>query len=139
MLQYHAEYFMKKLAIILALFLTGHVWSQIVTLPTPTTSPPIMNPQNGHIYIFVTTGRWTDAEAMAVALGGHLATIRSKDEEDWIHDIFTFYGGCGYRNLWIGLNDAETPGQFVWASGEPVTYTNWGAGQPANGGGHYVA
>src|SRR5262245_49176082 len=121
---------MKNLAIIFALFLTGQVWSQVVVVPTPTTSPPITNPMNGHTYIFITTGRWTDAEAMAVSLGGHLATIRNKEEEDWIYNIFGYYGRPG-RNLWIGLNDAETPGQFVWASGEPVTYTNWGAGEPS--------
>src|SRR5262245_36123374 len=103
---------MKKLVFLAALFLTCHVWSQVVTIPTPTTSPPIVNPANGHTYIFITTGRWTDAEAQAVALGGHLATIRSKEEEDWIYNIFGYYGHPG-RNLWIGLNDAQTPGQFV--------------------------
>ena len=96
---------------------------------------------NGHIYMFITTGRWTDAEAQAVALGGHLATIRNKEEEDWIYNVFAFYGRLGGGNLWIGLNDVQTPGQFVWASGEPVTYTHWGAGQPSGGLpiGHYVA
>lgn len=39
----------------------------------------------------------------------------------------------GLRSLWIGLNDVEREGTFVWSSGAPVTYTNWAPGEPAGG------
>jgi hypothetical protein len=37
--------------------------------------------------------------------------------------------------LWIGLTDREKVFSFTWTSGEPVSYTNWGGGQPDNGNG----
>jgi hypothetical protein len=45
--------------------------------------------------------------------------------------MFGSYGGRE-RSLWLGLNDAVTEGQFLWASEEPVSYTNWLPGQPDN-------
>jgi len=36
----------------------------------------------------------------------------------------------GVDRAWIGLNDMRAEGQWVWDSGEPVTYVNWAAGEP---------
>ena len=92
---------------------------------------PIQNPANGHEYYLLTQSNWTDAEAQAVALGGHLATINDAAENAWVVSNFSEYGGV-HRCLWIGLNDEAVEGTFAWVSGEPVTYTNWGAGEPNN-------
>jgi hypothetical protein len=32
---------------------------------------------------------------------------------------------------WIGLSDSAVEGVFVWADGTPLSYTNWGVGEPA--------
>ena len=32
--------------------------------------------------------------------------------------------------LWIGLNDVDNEGAFVWADGNPMTWSNWDVGQP---------
>jgi hypothetical protein len=69
---------------------------------------------------------WAQAEAEAVAAGGHLATIRSAAENQAILDRF------GGNTLWIGLRRSSPNGPFEWSSGEPVTYTNWFSGQPDN-------
>ena len=37
--------------------------------------------------------------------------------------------------MWIGGNDIEIEGQYVWVTGEPITWTYWGQGQPSLGGG----
>uniref|UniRef100_A0A914UUJ7 C-type lectin n=1 Tax=Plectus sambesii TaxID=2011161 RepID=A0A914UUJ7_9BILA len=34
------------------------------------------------------------------------------------------------NNIWIGGNDFNQNGQFAWADGTPMIYTNWAAGQP---------
>jgi len=90
---------------------------------------PVVNPLNGHSYYLLSQNTWSNAEAEAVSMGGHLATIRSAAEDQWISSTFGDHGGA----LWIGLNDRDKVFTFTWTSGEPVTYTNWGAGQPDNG------
>lgn len=91
-------------------------------------SGPFVSPVNGHIYFRLTSSGWIEAEAQAVAMGGHLATIRNAAENAWIYQKF------GNRNIWIGLNDAGTEGSFHWVSGEPATYWNFAGGEPNNNG-----
>src|SRR5262249_40507834 len=45
-----------------------------------TLAGPIRNPATGHDYYLLTESSWTDAEAQAVALGGHLVTINNAEE-----------------------------------------------------------
>lgn len=106
-----------------------------INTPTSVLAGPITNPANGHQYYLLTPGTWTDAEAKAKSLGGHLVTINNKAENDWVHSTFNKFGGY-FREIWLGLNDAASEGVFAWSSGEPVTYVNWRSGQPNNGGGN---
>ena len=89
---------------------------------------PVTNPSNGHTYYLLSSSTWTKAEAEAITLGGHLATIRNAAEDGWIYATFGSYRGA----LWIGLADLRKTRQYTWASGEPVTYANWSGGQPDN-------
>ena len=126
------------------------VWATPVRAADPL-SGPFVSPVNGHTYYLLTQSNWTDAEAAARQLGGHLATVRSQAENDWIFDTFGAWGG-NRRHLWIGLTDdeafggtefGETGGQpyppggnrgrgWVWVGGEPVTFQNWDPGNPDN-------
>jgi len=85
----------------------------------------IRNPANNHYYMLTGSMFWTEAEAWAQERGGHLVTLRNWEEELWIKDTFG-------RNefFWIGFNDMEEEGKWVWSSGEPVMYTNWAYGAP---------
>jgi hypothetical protein len=85
------------------------------------------NPANGHWYRLTAPMTWLQAEAKAVEWGGHLATIRNRQEELWLRFSFG-----PYEYFWIGFNDRSVEGQWKWVSGEPVTYTNWWPGQPDN-------
>ncbi len=89
----------------------------------------IQSPVNGHFYGKTSQMSWTQAEAEAQRLGGHLATVRSAAENAWIAATFS----SGLEVVWIGLNDVQTEGVFEWSSGEPVSFTNWNAGEPTNG------
>lgn len=95
-------------------------------------SGPHVYPGNGHSYYLLDQAYWTSAEAEAVSLGGHLATVRNAAEDAFISTTFASMvdSGPGNRSLLIGLNDEASEGTFVWVSGEPVGYTNWYPGQP---------
>lgn len=94
---------------------------------------PLTNSANGHAYLLLSSSSWTDAEAEAEALGGHLATINDAGENAWVQSAFS---ANGTRALWIGLNDAASEGNFVWSSGETSLYRNWANGEPNNYGGN---
>jgi uncharacterized repeat protein (TIGR01451 family) len=87
----------------------------------------VINPANGHGYRLTERKTWLEAEAQAVAWGGHLVTINEEAEELWLED--TFATG---EILWIGFNDITVEGIWQWVSDEPVTYTNWCPGEPNN-------
>jgi len=116
-------------AVFLLLLATTATQAQVSILGSAT------NPDNGHLYHILTNSTWTDAEAFAVSLGGHLVTINNVAENTWVANTFSQYGSIN-RALWIGINDAAIEGTFVWSSGEAVTYTNWAPGEPNNAGGN---
>jgi len=91
--------------------------------------PKIINPKNNHTYVLLETATWAASEAEAVSMGGHLATIRSQEEQDWVSKTFGSYGGK-QRLLWIGLSDTAHKYHFAWSSGESVAFTSWAKGEP---------
>lgn len=88
------------------------------------------NPANGHSYRLTEPMIWMEAEAQAQEWGGHLVTLNSWEEELWIKKTF------GENELfWIGFNDINEEGNWMWSSGEPVTYINWAEVEPNDCGG----
>ena len=79
------------------------------------------------------TSGWNAAEAQAVAYGGHLVTVRSQSEQDWLVQQFSSVWSVPYINQphgpWFGLSDAAQHGNWTYTSGEPVAYTYWAGGQ----------
>jgi len=88
---------------------------------------------NGHSF-YLSDSKMTPEEAQAKALevGGHLATISSNGELDFLvkntpWDYLNAVSGTDYK-YWIGFSDAKNEGDWQWVTGEPVTYTNWSTG-----------
>jgi len=108
---------------------SGHFTLLALVIAQNVQEGPFQNPANGHWYYLIATGPWSGAEQAAQAKGGHLVTINDAAENAWVNSTFNTSG------LFIGLNDVANEGTFVWASGQPVTYTNWEVGEPSNGGG----
>jgi len=91
------------------------------------------NTATGHYYRQVDTMTWAQAEAYAVAVGGHLVTINNQAEQDWLMVTFTEPEWLPNEHpFWIGLNDRAQEGTWVWPSGELVTYENWNPAEPNN-------
>ncbi|MFY0598936.1 MAG: HYR domain-containing protein [Cyclobacteriaceae bacterium] len=81
---------------------------------------------NGHTYFVSTVPNfWTEAEALAQSLGGHLVAINDQAENDFVSSLTT-------STFWIGLNDIDNEGTFVWSNGDPFTYNAWGVNEPNN-------
>jgi Ca2+-binding RTX toxin-like protein len=80
---------------------------------------------NNNLYILGSAGTWTNAQAQAQALGGNLVAINDAAENQFLLDSFG-----GSESFWFGFTDAASEGTFTWVNGDPVTYTNWGIGEP---------
>ena len=133
---------MKLISCILARALTLAFTAALPTVPgarAAVLAGPITNAANGHTYYLLSADTWTASEAEAVGLGGHLVTINGVSKNQWVLNTFFPLTGVPYASLWIGLNDAANEGQFVWANGEPVTFTYWYYGEPNNLGGEDYA
>ena len=101
-------------------------------------SPPdvlttAVNPESGRTYHMLEPSSWSEARIAALGLGGDLVTVNDQEENDWLMSTFWRFGGEN-RSLWLGYNDAETEGTWVWANGETPGYENWSPpGAPNNG------
>ncbi len=104
--------------------------------PTPTiVAGPILNPANGNNYYLFDIGlNWLDAEAAAVVLGGHLASIDDAGENEFVRTSVLSFDGADRRG-WIGFTDQASEGNFTWSDGTPTAFTNWSGGEPNNSGG----
>jgi subtilisin-like proprotein convertase family protein len=94
---------------------------------------PFLDRDTGHYYYLLGSTNWTTSETWATQLGGHLVTLDTANEQNWVYDTFAQYGGVN-RNLWIGLtNYTANPTNFAWSGGlTNVTYFNWAPGEPTN-------
>ncbi len=80
---------------------------------------------SGRRYRRIEPRTFASAQQIAERLGGHLATLNSGSEQDFVWNTF------GGENLWIGLRrSASNPQTFEWVTGEPVQFTNWCPGEP---------
>jgi hypothetical protein len=107
----------------------------------------VFNPTNGHYYevVSVSVGLgWNDANKAARSriykgLRGHLVTITSYEESQFIHDHFP---EAWRGSFWLGgYQDRTAPdykepnGGWRWVTGEPWGYTDWADRSPDNYGG----
>jgi len=89
---------------------------------------------NGHYYDAISGSyNWEDARVIAESLSyngltGHLATLTSQDENDFVWNAFNMPN----RYL-LGASDHETEGVWAWVTGETWDFEFWGGGEPNNG------
>ena len=114
------------------------------TTPTPTTTPLRDCPSGWLTYDdsvhgtrkcfqhFSSSKYATDAEKACMGLGGHLASIHSKQEEEFLQR--NLYHSA---DVWVGGVDPHRNGQWEWTDGSKFDYANWITGQP-DGGQYYI-
>ncbi len=101
---------------------------------------------DGRIYIAVLSWglNFEQSQSLAERAGGHLATMTSEEENDFVFDLVK-----GDKRLWefatddqgtfgpmFGLrqlpNSLEPEGGWAWVTGEPVDYLPWDPNEPNN-------
>ncbi|XP_042178001.1 neurocan core protein [Oncorhynchus tshawytscha] len=81
---------------------------------------------HGHCYrYFSRRHTWEDAEKDCREHSGHLASIHTLQEQDFIN-------GLSHDNTWIGLNDRTVEEDFQWTDNMDLQYENWRENQPDN-------
>ncbi|XP_072570731.1 uncharacterized protein [Paramormyrops kingsleyae] len=68
---------------------------------------------------------WQDAETYCANQNGHLASFHSEEEVSFLSAHMT-------RSSWLGLNDIQTEGNYVWTDGTLASFLPWDHNQPDN-------
>lgn len=90
----------------------------------------IYDETTGHYYMFYNEHcTWDEAKAYCEGFNGHLVTITSKAEKDFVGQLLTerYGNGNATGGAWIGFYYSDG---FKWVTGEPFEYTNWNPGEP---------
>ena len=74
---------------------------------------------------------WDAASAACTAMSTHLAIITTEAQNTLIA------GMTQGHDTFLGATDIVMVGTWLWVDGSAMTYNNWRAGEPDNGGGHY--
>lgn len=117
------------LAFVLALVMVFTAQSfNVINVKASDTTKSAQMKYGNHLYqIYYGEYTWTQAKQACKKLGGHLATITSQKEQNFIDN----YLNTNDDKLWIGGYKASN-GKWKWVTGEKWSYTNWGDGEPNN-------
>jgi hypothetical protein len=74
-----------------------------------------------------TATAWATAEQVCEGLGGTLAQLGDSGENSTVASL-------AVTPTWIGANDIDVEGDWVWADGSTVHYDDWAAGEPDDAG-----
>ncbi len=69
-------------------------------------------------YVSQSSKKWIDAKTTCENNGGHLATISSQAENNFIFNNIN-------NAVLIGISDEDKDGSLQWVTGESISYTNW--------------
>ncbi len=115
--------------------------AKILSPETFSSTPPSVETFNGHRYQFVPGAlTWKEAKAKAESMGGHLATLTSKEENEWLLLTYRKLLTTQNRNIWLGASEEMAGVGWKWVTGEPFTPLGWFPGEPngKQGGGGQV-
>ena len=79
----------------------------------------------GHSY-YIFDGNcntWEEAQKYCKSRGGYLAVIESREEDDF---LFSYMVDSGRSEVYFGLSDAKSEGDWRWVDNKKSSYQNWG-------------
>lgn len=73
-----------------------------------------------------------ESEVFCKSHNAHLVRIDDSYENAFLLSRFPLAGGnlSSAGHMWIGFNDMQTEGLYVWTDGQPVTFTSWRKNEP---------
>ncbi|BFZ06471.1 hypothetical protein BsWGS_09509 [Bradybaena similaris] len=112
--------------------------SPVTTVARPQTCPAGWKAYGNNCYKMLGTSQgyqltWSGAQSSCSdqATGGSLVTISDSATQTWLlQNILSSYPTI--YNIWIGLNDRDNEGGYVWADNSPFLYQSWASGEPNN-------
>jgi hypothetical protein len=92
---------------------------------------------NGHWYRCAQTSvlgdAWATANSVAISSGGHLATVTSNAENQWVYTLSVAQGAWSGRTGPL-LGGYKLPNNsFRWVTDEPWSFAAWLPGEPSSG------
>ncbi|MBQ8431266.1 MAG: InlB B-repeat-containing protein [Clostridia bacterium] len=92
----------------------------------------------GHYYkVFKITSTWDQAQSLCASMGGHLVTLTSRSENDF---VFQLCKSNGTHNYHLGATDRSFESVWQWVTGEEWDYANFAPSEPGGGTGeNYLA
>lgn len=88
---------------------------------------------------------WRDAERFCINEGGHLVSIHSQKEQEFVEEYWfssrDYVPNLAYYSLvrkpfsflYIGLQGKGHEGSYEWTDGSPLDYEHWLPGEPSGG------
>ncbi|MBK6089965.1 lectin-like protein [Ruminococcus difficilis] len=113
--------------------------AQYFTVEYTDLQPVATQTYNGHTYeVYDINTTWALAYKTCARLGGHLVTISSQQENDFVLSTWNPNSDTDY--LWLGASDERSEGNWTWITDEAFSYKNWNSSQPdnANSTEHYL-
>ncbi|XP_055370087.1 type-2 ice-structuring protein-like isoform X2 [Betta splendens] len=74
---------------------------------------------------------WAEAEKNCRAMGGHLASLRNRNEYFWVQHLINYYTHTS-PETWIGGSSRTGDTTWFWSDGTSFTFTFWCQGEPNN-------
>ena len=82
---------------------------------------------NNHHYMFIPFAMtWHEAKAFCEDFGGHLSTVTSEEEWDFIQQK----AKANIGHFWLGGTDEALEGEWKWVTGETWEFTAWAVDSP---------
>lgn len=106
-----------------------NIGASVKSIKKTNTIPEDAKVYKGNYYQVVDTAlTWTQAKDYCESLGGHLATIKDKNEQKFIESIISENSSSTF--YWLGGTDAEKDGDWKWLTSEKWNYSNWQNNEP---------